>query len=156
TMYQPSAPATTATIVPARNALTMNGYWKSCMPGSERLRSDRHGVAVPVGVPGRGFGLADHDQPAVGGPQHLHRRPVQVGEDRGPDHLVGRAADRAAPGDIGDPVEVADDRVDVVGDQHDGDLVLAADLRDQPGHGGLARQVEAVERLVEYQQLGLP
>ncbi len=29
TMNQPSAPAVTATIVPARNAFTMNWYWKS-------------------------------------------------------------------------------------------------------------------------------
>ena len=101
---------------------------------------------------GRRLGLAHHDEPAVGGAEHLDGRVVEGGEGRRGDDLSRRARHRAAPGDVDDPVEVGQDRVHVVGHQQDGDALVAADLRDERGHGCLVRQVQAVERLVEDQQ----
>ncbi len=50
-------------------------------------------------------------------------------------------------------VEVAEDRVDVVRDEQDGDVLLAADVAHERRDAGLVGEVETVERLVEQQQL---
>ena len=106
-------------------------------------------MVMQIGVVARGLGLADDDEPPVGRAQDLDRRLVQAGERLGRDHLVGRSRDRAAGTEVHDAVEVREDRVHVVGDDHHGHLLLAADLGNQRRHARLVGQVETVERLVE-------
>src|SRR6266516_2961919 len=111
---------------------------------------------VPVRVHGRRLRLADHHQPAVRGGQHLDRGAVQAGQRRRVDHLGRGTRHRAALAEVDDPVQVAQDRVDVVGDDHHRDRLAPADLADQRGDGGLVGQVEAVQRLVQQEQPGPP
>ena len=66
---------------------------------------------------------------------------------------LGRAGDDAPAGDVDDPVEVREQRVDVVRDEQDRDVLGAADPAEQRRDGRLVGQVEAVERLVEEEQL---
>ena len=88
--------------------------------------------------------------------QHLDRGAVQPGRVSEVMTCCGRARDRAALGEVDHPVQVGQDRVDVVGDHHDGHALLPADPADERGDGGLVGQVEAVQRLVEQQQFGPP
>src|SRR6266516_2523474 len=111
-------------------------------------------VRMAVAVHERRLGLSDHDEPAVGRPQHLDRDAVQPAEGLTRDHVLRAALDGATAGDVDDAVEKAEDRVDVVGDEQDGHLLLASDAAHERGDGGLVGKVEAVERLVEEKQLG--
>src|SRR5439155_16448151 len=158
-MNQPVTPAITATIVPAASALTMKGYVKSCWTSVSGFQESPWKTAasgMTVAVDEWGLGLTDDDEPAVGGMEDLDRRAVEAAERLARDHLFGSALDRAAAGEVDDAVEVADDRVDVVRDEQHGDLLLFADAAHECGDRGLVRQVEAVERLVEQQQLRPP
>ena len=110
-------------------------------------------MVVPVAVDERRFGLADDDEPAVGGAQHLDRRTVEPAQCLARDHLVGASRDGSPGGEVHDLVEVAEDRVDVVGDEHYGDLLVLADATDERRDRGLVGEVEAVERLVEEEEL---
>src|SRR6516225_5116436 len=91
TMYQPATAASTATIVPASSALTMNGNVNSSrrsVTGSSEscvFTSRNQFVAVAVHV--RRLGLADHDQASVSGPEHLDRGAVQLAQRRRGDDL---------------------------------------------------------------------
>src|SRR5438552_1329416 len=109
-------------------------------------------MPVTVAVDERGLRLADDDEPSVRGAQHLDRDAVEAAERGGGDHLVGAAFDRAPIGEVDDSVEVAEDRVDVMGDEQHRDASLPADPAHERCDGGLAGEVEAVERLVEEQQ----
>jgi hypothetical protein len=111
-------------------------------------------MRVTAAVHERRLRLSDDDEPAVGCAQHLDRRPVQTGECLARDHLLGRPLDCPAAGDVHDAVEVAEDRVDVVGDEQDGHLLLLADASHERSDGSLIGEIEAVERLVEQQQTG--
>src|SRR5206468_12232301 len=155
-MNQPVTPAMTATIVPAASALTMKGYVKSCWTSVSGFQESPWKTAasgMTVAVHERGLGLADDDEPAVGGVEDLDRRAVEAAERLARDHLFGRALDRAAAREVDDTVEVADDRIDVVRNEEHGDPLLCADAADECGDGGLVGQVEAVERFVEQQKL---
>src|SRR5882757_5905014 len=99
TMNQPTQPASTATIAPARNALTMNGYAhirSRSVTGFQEKPADASAISTGAVLikpvrrlrtqrsrrlrdPRRGFGLADHDEPAVGSTQHLDRGAVEAG-----------------------------------------------------------------------------
>ena len=59
---------------------------------------------------------------------------------------------RPATRHVHDPIEKAEDRVDVVGDDQHGHALVPADALDEPGDAGLVRKVETVERLVEQEQ----
>src|SRR6266700_7529817 len=74
TMNHPMAPETTATMVPARKAFTMNGYENSCRMLVMRPASSR---VVPVAVEGRRLGRAHDHQAAIGGAQDLDGSAVQ-------------------------------------------------------------------------------
>src|SRR2546421_10342300 len=155
-MNQPVTPAMTATIVPASSALTMNGYVNSCRKSSSRFhdrpwKTAASSMAVAV-MEGR-LGLAADDEPPVRGVQHLDRHAEEPRQRLARDHISRPAADRAAAGDIDDLVDEAEDRVDVVRDEQDGDVLLLADPAHERGDRGLAREVEAVERLVQQEQL---
>ena len=84
----------------------------SCAP--YRLREVVRFVDVEAGA----ACLADHDD-AAAHPQHLHRSVVQVRHRLGGEDLVGAAGGPAAVDDEDDAIGVAEDRVDVVGDEHD-------------------------------------
>src|SRR5215813_1647252 len=143
TMNQPRAPAATATIVPARGAFTMNGNCSSWRSSSAifQLRpvlvtvapvmtcstSAGRRIRVPVDVPGWRLRLAYDNEPAVRRAQYLDRGPVQRRQRLGRDHRLWRPADRGTRCDVSDEVEVGQDRVHVVRDQHDGHFLFAAD-----------------------------
>ena len=156
-MYQPTVAASTATIVPASSALTMKPKLSSCRRSSIgfgeseglRLMGDV-AVAVDVG----GLGLADDDELPVARAQHLDRQAVQARQGGRGDHLVDRSAHRPPIREVDDPVEVADERVDVMGDEQHGDALLGADALDEGRDRGLVGQIEAVQWLVEDQHLG--
>src|SRR6266487_4522646 len=123
-MNQPVTPAMTATIVPASSALTMNGYEKSCCRSMSGFQESPWKIAassMPVAVHERCLGLADDDESAVGGAQHLDRSAVETAEGLARDHRFRSALDGLATRDVDDSVEVAEDRVDVVGDEQHGD-----------------------------------
>src|SRR5436190_5789462 len=159
TTNQPVIPAMTATIVPASSALTMNAYerssWRSSSGFAERpWKIAASAMLVAVAVHERRLGLADDHEPAVGGAQHLDRGAVEPAEGRARDHVLGHALDGLAAGDVDDAVEVAENRVDVVGDEQHGDVLLPTDPAHERGDRRLVGQVEAVEGLVEEEQLG--
>ena len=67
--------------------------------------------------------------------------PYSAAERLARDHLLRRALDGGAAGEVDDAVEVADDRVDVVRDEQDGDVLLvgrcgARARRRPPGWAG--------------------
>src|SRR4051812_39834058 len=102
TMNHPTVPASTATMEPARKALTMN--WNSNRSRTTFMLRRSRRMAVVV-VRGR-FGLADDDEPAVGRAQHLDRRAVEVAERLAGDHLVRRPGRRAALSQVHHPIDV--------------------------------------------------
>src|ERR1700730_13985715 len=119
-MTQPISPATIATMVPARNAFTMK--WNSNICRTSRARSHdkpeplsvmamRVDASIQVRVIGRGFGLSDHDETSIRGVQHLDRRPVQPAQRRARNALGRSTGNRAAAGDVDDPINVRQDRV---------------------------------------------
>src|SRR5947208_1790156 len=118
-MNQPVTPAITATIVPASSALTMNWKERSCCTSltgfqDRPWKSAASTMRVTVAVHERGLGLPDDDEPAVGGAQHLDRSAVETAQRLARDHFFRPALDRGAARDVDDPVEVAQDRVDVL------------------------------------------
>ena len=119
--------------------------------GRPRARRDRGPVTVVV--VGRRLGLSHDDQPPVAGLQHLHGQPVQPRQRLPRDHLLHRPRHRVPGGEVDDPVQVGQQRVDVVGDEQHGHALPSADLCHERGHDRLVGQVEAVERLVQQQQL---
>src|SRR5439155_6134221 len=160
-MNQPVTPAMTATIVPASIALTMNGNEKSWRTSSTRFQDSPRkiaasGMGVAIAVDKRGFRLADDDEPAVRRAQHLDRRAVETTEVGTRDHIVGGPLDRTTAGEVDNTVEVAEDRVDVVGDEQHCHLLLLTDPAHERRDRGLGRKVEAVERLVEQEELRSP
>src|SRR5579872_1211960 len=152
TMNQPTTPAMTATIVPAASACCMNGYVKSSLTSCTGFH-ERPVKTELVGMVAVQVRRADDDEPAVGCAQDLDRHAVQRGERLRRDHVLGPAFHRGAAGDVDDAVEVGDDRVDVVRDEQDRDVLLLADAAHERGDADLVREVEAVERLVEEQEL---
>src|SRR5581483_2908689 len=160
TMNQPITPAMTATAVPASSACTMNGYAKSARTSSTGFQetpvktdASSMNVRVTVAVDVRRLRLADDDEPPVGRLQDLDGDAVQRRQDLARDHRLRRAFDRGAAGEVDDSVQGRDDRVDVVRDEQDGDVLLPADPAHELRDSGLVREVEAVERLVEEQEL---
>ena len=127
TMNQPMTPASTATIVPGRERVDHELEARRAADVADRVpgqAADERRVSQcacrPWCTDGR-LGLADDDEPAVGGlaaPRSACRTgalSVSLG-----DHLARRPSTRAAAGEVDDPVEVAEDRVDVVGDEQHG------------------------------------
>src|SRR5690348_7750856 len=119
TMYQPTTAASTATIVPASSALTMNGKANSSRRSVIGLSESWVLISghelVPVTVMVRRLRMPDDDQAAVGRPQHLDRRAVQLAQRARRDHLLDHPAPGAPAGQVDHVVEVAEQRVDVVG-----------------------------------------
>src|SRR5579862_4992445 len=155
-MNQPIAPASTATAVPASSAFAMKWNSSSRCTSATGFHEIPWKIAASVlmarAVQVRGLRLAHDDAPAVAAEQHLDRRGVQPAERLRGDHLLGRAGDRGAAGEVHDAVEVAEDRVHVVRDEEHGDVLLPADPLDERRDGHLIREVEAVERLVEHEE----
>src|SRR5579864_4522263 len=155
TMNQPITPAMTATIVPAASACCMNGNVKSACTSVTGFPESPVKTEL-VGMVPMEIGRADHHEPPVGGAKNVDRHAVQRAQRLGGDDVFRRALHRGSARDVDDAVEVADDRVDVVRDEQHCDVLLATDVADERGNACLVRQVEAVERLVEQQQLRTP
>src|SRR3954471_1174106 len=102
----------------------------------------------------RRFRLADGDEAPVGSVQHFDRGAIETAERLGRDHFLRPALHRTAAGEVDDAVEGAEDRVDVVGDEQHRDALFPADPPNERCDCRLVREVEAVERLLEQQQLG--
>src|SRR5689334_3670309 len=130
TMNQPIAPAITATIVPASSACTVKGNSVSCsrsLTGFQERPASSMAMIVAWVVVSRGLRGADDDEAAIRGFKHLDRHPVKAAQRRAGDYFARGSFDSAAPGEIDHPVEVGQDRVDVMGDQQDGHSLLLAD-----------------------------
>src|ERR1700690_814062 len=155
-MYQPTTAASTPTIVAASSALTMNGNWSTSWMSRSRSKEsvglDIGSVTVAVVV--RRLGRPDDDQPAVARPQHLDRGSVQAAQLRARDDVRDRAGQRLAAGEIDHAVEIAEQRVHVVGDEQDGDALHGTHALHEGRDGGLVGEVEAVERFIEDQHRG--
>src|SRR6266576_156722 len=82
TMNHPIAPETTATIVPARKAFTMNGYENSWR---RLVTRPAPSCVVAVAVHGRWLGGSDDDQASVGGAQDLDGGAVEGAQRLGGD-----------------------------------------------------------------------
>src|SRR5450759_1160083 len=118
---QPTRAAITATTLPASSALTMKWYSSSSPRSRARFRLSRGlvisegigmavamagAVGVAVVMVGRGLGLADHHQAAVGGLQHLDRHAVERAERLAGDDLLDRPPHGPPAGQVEDPVDV--------------------------------------------------
>src|SRR5947209_4205519 len=169
TISHPTTPAITATMLPARSALTMKWYLRTSPRSRARFQLSvgftlSGGMCVAavgclrmavVMVRGR-LGLADDDEAAVGGPQHLDRQTVELRQRLACYHLLDRPLDGVTAGEVDDTVDVGQQRVDVVSDQQHAHPGLAADVVHESRDRGLRGQVEAVERLVQQQDLRTP
>ncbi len=92
----------------------------------------------------------DDDDPASH-VQHVHFGAVQVAQTCAREHLLGRA-DRPAPTDeIQHPIDVRQDRVDLVCHEHDRGPGVAPARVDQLADRLLVREVEREQRLVAQQ-----
>ena len=67
-------------------------------------------MRVPVGVVRGSLREPDDDEPAVGRAQHFDRRPVESSQRLVRDHLLWKAGEDAAAGDVDDAVEVRQQR----------------------------------------------
>ena len=172
TMYQPTTAPTIATIVPARNALTMNGKLNMSLTSSSRFHdqvachwrfpleittptqrvSSMRLPGVAIGMMCRCFWLPDDHQPTVGCAQYLDRRLVQRRQDLGGDDLRRCSAHCTTVGEVNHLIEVRQDRIHVVRDHQHGHATVDAHPANEFGDGALIRQVEAVEWLVEDEQ----
>ena len=83
------------------------------------------------------------------------RRAVERRQHRLGDHLVDGADRRLAAAEIEHLVDGAQQRVDLVRAEQHGDAELARDVAHQLDDAALMRRIEADQRLVEQQQLGL-
>src|SRR5438874_2627122 len=152
TMNHPITPAITATIVPAASACCMNGNAKSARTSVTGLHESPVKTALMRMVPVQ-VGRPDHHEPSVGRAEHFDRHPVERAERLRGDDLLRRPFHRRAAGEVDDAVEVADDRVHVVRDEQDCNVLLGGDATHERGDADLIGKVEAVQRLVEEQQL---
>src|SRR5689334_3972822 len=127
------------------------GFQLGVAPASSvRMSPDREARVQMTVVVKRGrLGLADDDHAPVGGLEDLHRHAVQAAESLGVDHLLDGPLDSATRGEVYDPVDIREQRVDVVRDEQHADPGLPADPVHEARHRGLVAQVEAVERLIE-------
>src|SRR2546429_1236639 len=135
TISQPTTPDMTATMLPASSALTMKWYSSTWLTSCARFQpscglDSSAGMDVSVGVRGaiarwvcvtivmeRGrLGLAHYDQAPIGGPQDLDGHAVEPRQALAGNDLLDRPLDGAAGGKVDDPVEVGQQRVDIVGD----------------------------------------
>src|SRR3954454_24111774 len=164
-MNQATTAATTATTVPASMVLIMKGNERARgrrrrRPNSVWARTGRRwrepgdSRVVPV-VGGRGFlSGPENDETAGRRGQDLDGGAVELRERPVGDDVARRAGCRTAPGEVDDLVDVTQDRIDVVGDHDHGDVLGPADLSHERRDRRLVRQVEALQRLVEQQELG--
>src|SRR5690242_17697882 len=120
-MNQPIPAATTAMIVPARNAFTMKWNASAFRTSSTRFHVSRTFTSVRsmtvtvvhLGVIGRGLRMSDDDEAPVRRVQHLDGRSVEAAQRLGGDHVARIAARGAATREIYDPIEETEDRVHV-------------------------------------------
>ena len=102
-----------------------------------------------------GVSRADDDE-APAHVQHLDVGAVQLGQHLGRHDLRGRADLELAVDEIEHPVDQRQDRIDLVGDeQHRGVVLAAAPIDQFRGLAVLVREVEAEQRLVTQQHLGV-
>src|SRR5882724_9209759 len=106
-MNQPITADATAMIVPARNALTMNGNDHNCRMSATTFQVGPSAMMHPAD---RRVRPTDHDQTLIAGAQHLDRRAVQATERGTGDDLFRRTGHRTTARDVDDPVQVTQDR----------------------------------------------
>ena len=96
--------------------------------------------------------VARHDEIAVLDAHDLDLRPVEARQHRPGDDLVDRADHRRAAAEIEHAVDRVDQRIELVGAEHDRDLELVADAPRDLDDALLMRRIERDQRLVEQQQ----
>src|SRR4051812_19689740 len=133
-MNHPIAAATMATIVPARNALTMKWNASALRTSSTTFQVSLTSapvestpasvsMAVQIGVVRRGLGVTDDHQPSVGSMEHLDRRAVEAAQRLGRDHRARITRRGTAACEVHDQIEEAEDRIHVVRDDDHGHLL---------------------------------
>src|SRR2546421_280628 len=108
---------------------------------SPEIASRPMSVDVPVTVMSRRLRLTDHDELSVRCGQYLDGRAVEPSQRRTCDDVARTAGRDAACRDVDDPIEVSEDRIDVVRDHHHRDALVMADPRDERGYRALVGEV---------------
>ena len=96
---------------------------------------------------------AGHDEDMPVGADDLDRRAVEARQDGGLDDLVDGPKGCVAVAEIEDAVDGADDLVEFMGAEEDGEPELAGEVANQVDDDVLLVRVEARQRLVEEQDL---
>ena len=110
--------------------------------GERLLQVEVEVHAVHVVVAGLDLAVGAEDDDPVTHAHDVDRRAVQRAQALAREDLVGRA-DRPAPaGEVQHAVDVRQDGVDLVGDEHDRGAVLAPAAVEQGGHLVLVRRIE--------------
>src|SRR5882762_7133116 len=107
--YSRTSPRSLARFQPSVGFTLSGGMGMAALAG-RRLR-------MAVVMVRRRLRLAHHDEASVGGPQHLYRQAVELGQRLAGDHLLDRPLDGMTAGQVDDSVDVRQQRVDVVGDE---------------------------------------
>src|SRR5450755_4275893 len=92
---------------------------------------------------------------AIEGMDDLDGGVVEPAECLRIDHLVGRADRAVAVGNIDHAIGGAQERIDIVRDEHDGDVTRAADLRDERDDLLLVRDIQVCQWLIEQEEAGI-
>src|SRR5579872_6522143 len=125
-----------ATMVPAMKAFCMKSYCR------------KSGVAVPSLV-------CRCDEHVPLGAHHQHRKTKEPGEHIRLHHLVG-GTDHAMPSrEVQDAIHAAEERIDVVGHEQNGDVAPVANLGHKLDNLATAPKVQVCQWLVEEQQIRL-
>src|SRR4029453_10131070 len=103
---------------------------------------------------GGGVWKADDDDPSVG-VDDLHMAVIKVGQHFCGHDFLWCAYPELTSGKVQDPVDVVDDRIDLVGDKNHGTVAFVALLVDQGADGLLMVQIQGEQWLITQQQRGV-
>jgi hypothetical protein len=112
-------------------------------------------MLVPVVVPFDVLPRGHHEDPAIE-MHHFDRRAIEPRQHRTGNDLVDRAQRRLAAAEIEHAIDRAQQRVQFMGTEQDGDAQFDLKRFDQVDNLALVVRIEADERFVEQQQLRPP
>ena len=95
---------------------------------------------------------AGHDEDAAMEGNHLDLRTIEAGEHRPGDHLLDPADRGMAIAEIENPVQRAQQRIQLMGAEQHGNLQFLLQAAHQLHHRALVMGIEADQRLVQQQQ----
>src|SRR5271157_2466341 len=148
TRKNPTVPASTAATPEAAKAVRMKSYSNMGVVVVARM-SVMVVVAMRLALD---VDLARHHEIAVLDVDDFDIRPVEARQHRPGDHLVDRADHCPSPAEIENAIDRVDQRIELVGAEHDRDLEVVADAASDLDDALLMRRIERDQRLVEQQQ----